>query len=166
MVKIIKFKKSKVLLGIVFFAVYFAIALYFVLYPEGMMEHLHSNNKQLVQIPFFIASIFPLLILYSFLRILFRKKAIIITKDYLIDNSKYEALGKIKWDDITKIEKLKKRSIQIFLNRTSIKTSPLKTFIRFLTNWKYKDSIIISDALIDCSRDELYKIIKEHIYKS
>ncbi len=165
MIKIIEFKKRKVVLGIIFFAIYLAIVLYFVFNPEGMMAHLHSKNKQLVQIPFLIASIFPFFMLYSFFRILFRKKAIIITKEYLIDNSRYEALGKIKWKDITKIKKLKKRSIQIYLNPTTVKTSLSKTFIRFLTNWEYKDSIIISDALIDCSRDELYKIIKKEIYK-
>ena len=77
MIKIIKFKKRKVLLGIVFFAIYFAIVIGFIFYPEGMMKHLHTKDKKLVQIPFLIVSIFPFTMLYSYLRILFRKKAII-----------------------------------------------------------------------------------------
>lgn len=157
--KIIKFKKRKVLLGIVLFAFYFAIALYFILSPDEMMEHIHSENKKLVQIQFLIVSIFPFLILHSFLRILFKKKAIIITKEYLIDNSKYESLGKIKWEDISKIKRVKKRNIQIFLNPRKIKTNPLKTFTRFLTNWEYRNSILITDALLDCTIDELFVVI-------
>ena len=54
MIKIIKFKKRKVLLGIVFFAIYFAIVIGFIFYPEGMMKHLHTKDKKLVQIPFLI----------------------------------------------------------------------------------------------------------------
>ena len=159
--KIIKFKKRKVLLGIVLFALYFAIALYFILSPDGMMEHIHSENKKLVQIPFLIVSIFPFLMLHSFLRILFRTKAIIITKEYLIDNSKYESIGKIKWEDISKIKRVKKRNIQIFLNPRKIKTNSLKTFTRFLTNWEYRDSILITDALLDCTIYELYILLKK-----
>ena len=75
MIKIIKFKKRKVLLGIVFFAIYFAIVIGFIFYPEGMMKHLHTKDKKLVQIPFLIVSIFPFTMLYSYLRILFRKKS-------------------------------------------------------------------------------------------
>jgi hypothetical protein len=162
MIKIIKFKKRKVLLGIVFFAIYFAIVLYFIINPEGMMEHIHSKNKKIVQIPFLIVSVFPFLMLYSFLRILFRKKAIIITKEYLIDNSKYESIGKIKWKDISKIKRVKKNNIQIFLNPIRIKTNPLKTFIRFIgPNCEFRKSILISDTLLDCSIEELYKTISK-----
>lgn len=127
-----------------------------------MMEHLHSKNKKIVQIPFLIVSIFPFLMLYSFLRILFRKKAIIITKEYLIDNSKYESIGKIKWKDISKITRVKKNNIQIFLNPIRIKTNPLKTFIRFIgPNCEFRKSILISDTLLDCSIEELYKTISK-----
>ena len=114
MIKTIKFKKRKILLGIVFFAIYFAIVLYFIFNPERMMEHLHSKNEKLVQIPFLIFSIFSFLMLHSILRILFRKKAIIITKEYLIDNSKYESFGKIKWKDISKIKRVKKGIFKYF----------------------------------------------------
>ena len=161
MIKTIKFKKRKILLGIVFFAIYFAIVLYFIFNPERMMEHLHSKNEKLVQIPFLIFSIFSFLMLHSILRILFRKKAIIITNEYLIDNSKYESFGKIKWKDISKIKRVKKRNIQIFLNPTKIKTNPLKTFTRFITNWEYKNSILITDTYLDCSIEELYMTISK-----
>lgn len=162
MIKIIKFKKRKVLLGIVFFAIYFAIVIGFIFYPEGMMKHLHTKDKKLVQIPFLIVSIFPFTMLYSYLRILFRKKAIIITSEYLIDNSKYESFGKIEWKDISKIRRVKKNNIQIFLNPIRLKTNPLKTFIRFIgPNSEFRKSILISDTLLDCSIKELYKTISK-----
>ena len=38
---------------------------------------------------------------------------------------KYESIGKIKWEDISKIKRVKKRNIQIFINPRKIKTNSL-----------------------------------------
>ncbi len=142
-IKEIKFRKIRVLLGILFFAIFLITTLYFVYNPDGMAEHMHSKTEY-IQIIFSLFSVFPLAMLISFITISFRQKAIIITEKYLIDYSKYESLGKIKWTDITKIKRVKKTNIQIFLEPTKIKTNPFKTFLRFMTNWDYKDSILIS----------------------
>ncbi len=158
MIKEIKFKKTRILLGILFFTIYLITTLYVVYNPDGMTEHMHSK-REYTQIIWSLFSVFPFSMMISFIIIFFRQKAIIITEKYLIDYSKYESLGKIKWTDITKIKRVKKTNIQIFLEPTKIKTNPFKTFLRFMTNWNYKDSILISSTLLDCEIDELYKVI-------
>ena len=45
-------------------------------------------------------------VLCSLITISTRKVALTITNDYLIDNSRFESLGKIYWNDITGIEKV------------------------------------------------------------
>ena len=57
----------------------------------------------------------------------------IITEEYFIDNSKYEAIGKIKWNEVSKIQRVKKTSIQIFFkkkkkNLETININLLKSF--------------------------------------
>jgi hypothetical protein len=55
---------------------------------------------------------FPLLI-FSFLKIIKRKYAILITEEFIIDNSKYESIGNIEWKSISEIKRLKKKSIEL-----------------------------------------------------
>ncbi|WAC02902.1 hypothetical protein N7U66_04985 [Lacinutrix neustonica] len=101
-------------------------------------------------------------LLYSFLRILPRKYAILISDDFLIDNSKYESLGKIRWCDISEIQRFKKNNIELTLNKTVFKTKKrnlLKRFLTFMHNWNYKKNILISSALIDCNLEELFETI-------
>lgn len=105
--------------------------------------------------------------LYSFIRLLPRKYAIIITEKCLIDNSKYESLGKIEWKDISKIQRFKKNNIEFFLNKDILKNENLlKRFLTFMHNWNYKKSILISSALIDCSTEDLFVTISEAYEKN
>ena len=91
-----------------------------------------------------------------------------VNKAFIIDNSRYESLGKIEWQNISKIERIKKKSIEIFVNESVFKNRKLnliKKFLMFMGNWNYKKSIIISSALLDCSIEELYENITKS-YKS
>jgi hypothetical protein len=99
---------------------------------------------------------------YSFLKLFSRKNAIKITDEYLIDYSKYESFGKIEWKNISKIQRLKKESIELFINKSFFqnrKMNLLEKFLVLMHNWSYKRSIIISSALIDCNIEELYEDI-------
>ncbi|GER59129.1 hypothetical protein ULMA_12370 [Patiriisocius marinus] len=106
---------------------------------------------------------FPLLI-FSFLKIIKRKYAILITDEFLIDNSKFESIGSIEWKSISNIKRLKKKSIELDIIKSVLqkrKMNLLEKFFAFMHNWNYKESIIISSALIDCSIEELYETISE-----
>ena len=66
-------------------------------------------KEERIQILGLIGILYYSSLLFSYLIILPRKYAITISDDYLIDSSKYESLGKIKWTDISKIKKFNKK---------------------------------------------------------
>jgi len=157
----IKFKKSRIFLAAIFVTAMFATSISFLLTPEIYLRNVFSTVRK-IQIIGTIIFIYSSALLYSLVRISTRKYAIRITDEFLIDNSKYESLGEIKWKDIFKIQRLKKNNIEVFLNPTVFKTKKsnlLKRFLRFMHNWNYKKSILISSAALDCSIEELFKII-------
>ena len=162
--KEIKFRKGrrgKILLGIIFFALFLILSFSFLLNSDIYIRNIFMTGKG-IQVIGIIGIIYYSSLLYSFFKISLRKHAILITEDFLIDNSKYESLGKIKWRDISKIQRFKKNNIELFLNTNAFKSEKsnlLKRILRFMHNWNYKKSILISNSLLDCSIEELFEII-------
>ena len=159
---IIKFKKSINNLGIVFSVVMLTFSISIICVPEIYLRNILSTARK-IQIIGYIGVIYFTTLLYSFIRILIRKCAVRITEEHLIDNSKYESLGKIKWKDISKIQRFKKRNIEIFIDPKYLKQykgNLLQKFLRFMHNCNHQNSILISSSLLDCSREELFKKIK------
>ena len=159
--KEIKFKKNRILLGILFFSLMLFASIYFLINPELFLRNVFMKEKHIQTLGIIGIIYFPIL-LFSFFKIFQRKYAIQITDDFLIDNSKYESLGKIKWKDIIKIQRLKKRSIEVFVKRELYKTKKinlLKKFLAIMNNRNYKKSIIISSALTETSIENLFEEI-------
>ena len=158
--KEIKFKTRKVFIGIVFCAILLVFSISFLLKPEIYIRNVFATTLR-IQIIGVIGVLYFLPLIYSLVRIFPRKYAIRITDEFLIDKSKYESLGKIKWSEISKVQRFKKRNIQVFLKTdlTTNKSNLLKRHLRFMHNWNNKKSILISSALLDCSIDELFETI-------
>lgn len=101
---------------------------------------------------------------FSLLKLFSRKEAIVFTDKYLIDHSRYESLGEIEWKEITKIERLKKYSIEVTLRKNYLshrKIKLIKKFLLYMHNWNYNKSIIISSALLDCGTNDLFNLMTE-----
>lgn len=159
--KEIKFKKNRILLGMLFFYLMLFASILFFIYPEMFLTNVFTKGIY-IQTLGAIGILYFSVLLFSFFKIIRRKYAIQITDDFLVDNSKYESLGKINWTDITKTQRLKKRSIEIYLKRDIYKTKNRNLFKRFLaimSNWNYRKSIIISSALTDQSIEDLFEDI-------
>ncbi|MQP24137.1 hypothetical protein GFJ94_03555 [Flavobacterium sp. LMO8] len=161
MIKKIKFRKVKILLGAFITLLLFLSSFYFLLKPEFFIRNVFTKVI-IIQILGVIGMIYFLALFYSILTLFSRKYAIIITDEFLIDNSKYESFGKVEWNTILRIEKFKRKSIQIFVDENFIKNRKmniLENFLVLMHNWNYKRSIIISNALLDCSIEQLYEEI-------
>lgn len=140
----------------------------FMLNPEIFLRNVFSKENT-VRIIGIVICIYSSCLIFSFVNLLSRKYAVCITDEFLIDNSKYESIGKIKWSDILKIQRLKKRNIKITINETRFKSemnNPIKRFLRFMHNWDYKNSVLISSALLDCSIQELTENISTALQKN
>ena len=161
----IGFKKTKILLGLTIVVVMLLVSILFIYEPERYLRNVFSTREYIRNIGI-VGVIFYSTVLYSNFSNFGKKHAIIISDEFLIDNSTYGSIGKIYWTDIVEISKLKKMSVELYLKPSvleSINDSLTKKFMRFMTNWRYKKSIIISTALLDCNRDELYEqIINTH----
>ena len=156
-----KFKKGKVLFGLIFYALLLLIFISFLINPEIYIRNVFMTERSIIIIGI-IGIIYSSSLLYSFIRLLFRKYSIKITEEFLIDNSKYESLGKIEWKDISKIQRFKKNNIELTINRDILKNKNLlKRFLTFMHNWNYNKNILISSALINCSTEELFVTISE-----
>ena len=157
----IKFRKERITLGIIISLLLLTFSVYFILKPEifirnVFMKILHIQILGIIGIVLFSALFFSILKLYS------KKYALCITEEFIFDNSRYESSGKIEWQNISKIERIKKKSIEIFVNESVFQNKKLnliKKFLMFMGNWNYKKSIIISSTFLDCSIEELYENI-------
>ncbi len=161
MEKEFKFKRTRILFGIIFSGLFLVFSISFLLNPENYIRNIFTTARSIRTLGI-IGILYFSSMLHSFFILLPRKYSIQITEEFLIDNSRYESLGKIKWRDITKIERVKKHSIKLTLNKsvfTIKKINLLKRFLLFMNNWDYKDSIIISSALSNCSIEELFENI-------
>jgi hypothetical protein len=159
--KEIKFRKEKIWFGIFFYAILLSIFISFILIAEIYVRNIFMTEKS-IKVIGIIGVIYSSSVLYSFIRLVSRKYSIQITDDSLIDNSKYESLGEIKWKDISKIQRFKKNNIELILNKTVFETGKrnyLQRFLTFMHNWNYKKSTLISSALIDCSIEELFETV-------
>ena len=156
-----KFRKEKIFYGLLFFSLMLCVSIAFTTHPELFVRNVFVSEKH-IQILGSIGILYFSSLVYSFLRILSRKYAIVISDDFLIENSKYESLGKIKWTDISKIERFKNRTIEITLKEdlySAEKRSLLKSFLTFMHNWNNKKRILISSALLDCNIEILLEEI-------
>jgi hypothetical protein len=158
------FNKKRVGFGVAVFAVLNVVSICFIIYPEIFIRNF-LMKKEAIQIVGFLSFIYSLLMFYSFLVLLFRKKeAFIISEDYLVDNSKFESVGKVYFSEIMKVKRLNKNSLEITLKApifNSKKLNFIKKVICMLNNWNYKNSIIISSALLDCDIKSLEKDVLE-----
>ena len=167
----IKFKKKRIILGIIFFSIFLSLSIWFIVNPKIFIRNFLMTESHIILLGL-IGVITYIPFLFSFITILPRKVALTITDNYLIDRSKYESLGKISWGDVAKIKRIKKRSLRITFKKPIFENKKMffvKRFLLFMQNWDYKDSIIISTALLECDIDyledkilEAYKNYKKH----
>ncbi len=96
-----------------------------------------------------------------------KKKGIVVTEDYLIENSKYESIGKIMWEDISSIKiKTIYSGSYLELDIVNLPKNIQKKQLNFLqrtliplNSWSYKKSIIINNRTLDCTQKELEELI-------
>ena len=134
----------------------FCVSISLVLKPEVYSRGIY--NKTVIEILGGFFALYLIALIYSLFQIYLRKYAFLIADDFFIDNSRYESLGKIDWKNINEVQKIKKNSLQLNLNKNVIENSNMNLIQKFLSimkNWNYKDSIIVSTTLTQISRDKL-----------
>ena len=159
MESVININKWRVLYGITFCIIMLGISIWFISEPKIFVRNVFMREWHIILLGVVVLISF-LALLYSFLRIISKSYGIIITEEYFIDNSRYEAIGKIKWNEVSKIQRIKKTSIQIFFKKNlseRINNNLLKKFLLMMHNWDYKNSIIVSSALLECDINYLEK---------
>lgn len=103
----------------------------------------------------------------TFIILLFRMtSAVIITDEYLIDNTKYHSFGKIPWDKITSVSVIKhnngKESIELFLSiefSEELKLDILKKILLWFDNYGDKSKIVLRSTFLNINMEELKKNI-------
>ncbi|MFK8104054.1 MAG: STM3941 family protein [Saprospiraceae bacterium] len=156
-----KFRRGRILLGLTFFVLQLLLYISFLLNPEIYIRNVFIAERG-IQIIGIIGFIYSSAVVFSFVSILPRKRALRITDEFLVDHSKYESLGKISWKDIISVQRLKKNNVEVSLHPVvfkSKKSNLVKRFLRFMHNWNPKKSILISSALLDVSIEELFETI-------
>ena len=164
MEKIINHNKGKIIFGSIFSLVFFSFSALFILTPHSFVRNAFTTTNK-IQLIGSIGVIYFSILTLSFFKLSQQKKAIVISQDHLIDNSRFESIGKIEWQEIIEIKKLKKSSLEIIVREGFIKNTKqniLKKFLRYMHNWNNKSSIVISTTLLNCSRQELYESIVQN----
>ncbi len=162
---VINFNKWRVLFGIIFCITMVGISIWLILEPNIFVRNVFMREWHIILLGV-ISTVYFLILFYSFLKLLSRPYGIIISEEYFIDNSRYEAVGKVSWNEISKIKRIKKTSIQIFFEKNlskNVSSNLLKKFLLMMHNWDYKNSIVISSALLKCDINYLeQKIVQAY----
>lgn len=161
--------KRRIGLGILFFVIVCMASLWIMTNPELVIEDswgIHVFIKTIGLIGF----VYGLLMFYSYLILICsKKKGVIISSQYLIDQSKYESIGKIEYKEILAVNRIQKYTLEIVLKEPifqSRQLNGLQKVLLFANNWNYKKSIVISTALLCCDRNELEESILKGIKNS
>jgi hypothetical protein len=166
--KEIDIKRIRVIYGIAISLTMLLISIWFILSPDIFIRNQWMKAAH-IQTFGVIASVYFTFLLYSFIQIYSRRVGIIISSEYLMDLTRYESLGKIKWSEITSIQKFKKSSIEIIFKEPILKNKKLSMFkkiLLYMNNYNPNLRIFISSALIDCSTEELFKYTNDALEKS
>ena len=161
---VIKFKKGRILLGIISLLVILLISTPLILTPETFLRNKYSST-QYIQLIGILMAVFTTSQIISYIPLFNRKNAITLTENALIDHSRFESLGTIPWSEISKITQVKKRTIQIHLKKSyskKLNSNIIKVFLRASINWHFKSSVIIVDSFLDINRDQLYEELNNY----
>ena len=154
--------KKRIAFGLILFIFFNAISIWFINEPEIFIRNF-LMKKEHIQIIGFLLFIYSLIMLYSSIILLLRKKeAFIISDSYLIDNSRFESVGKVYLNEIKEVKRIKKHSLKIVLKESIFKSKRLNLLkkIAFVANnGNTKNSIVVSSALLNCDIKTLEKSI-------
>ena len=130
----------------------------------GNFISIFFRNKEIIFIISILGFIYFSIVLISRCIHLFNNKsAIIISNNFIEDNSSYKSFGKINWKNIQSIETKGtlggNKYIEIKMKRDFIffdtyKLNPLQKVLVFMKNWNYKSSIILTDKFLKISFDD------------
>ena len=163
-----QYNKRRIVFGVFFFVLFSVFGLWLIFEPEIFIRNF-LMKKAHIQLLGILAFLYSIFMLYSFVILLFnRKVAFIISDNYLIDNSRYESIGKIHFSKIHEVKRNKKYSLKIVLKEPVFKLKRLNILQKILlmaNNWSPNSSIIISSALMDCDVKVLETTIMSSIDK-
>ena len=165
------FDRKRIVLAIIVLVAFAGISVWFIKEPEKFIRNVFMKKFH-VQLLGYLSFTSTLIMTSAYLVLLFRRKtALIIADNYLIDNTKFDSVGRIDFDEIISVQKLNKYNVEIGLKESvleSKKMNVLQKIIYLLTNWYWQRySIRITCVHIrDCNRDKLYRLLKTAISQS
>lgn len=157
------FEKKKLFKAIIVFSVFLLISVLMVAKPDFFLTNKFISKYHITFLGFGCGLLSTFYIL-SILLIVNRKTAIVVTKSYIIDQCRYESLGKIYWSEIKEIKTVKRGDLRLYfkdLNLNDRKISFFKKLLLFIANIEYKNSVIISSVWLKCSNEELEMSIRK-----
>jgi len=168
--KTIKLNRKGLFINIVLLVIANVITFYMILNSEKFVSTFF-RNKEFIFVVGILGFIYFLILLIARCFILINTEdAFIINEKFMVDNTTYESLGKIKWDDIQSIEtkntfnnnkyiEIKMKSGYRFLE--AHKLNFFQRILIFMKNWNYKSTIIISHKFLKIKFQDLESIINK-----
>jgi hypothetical protein len=98
----------------------------------------------------------------SILLMINRKIAIVVSDEYIIDNSSFESLGKIYWSEVIGVQVKARGNLKIEVSNINLKLKKkafLHKILLHIHNLDYRNSVVISSALLSCTFEEFEKSI-------
>lgn len=138
-----------------------SLAILLILYPQIFQRYFLT--KKVIILIGSVAVFWMLMDILGFI-ILFYKTNIglVITKDQIIDNSKYQSFENIPWDEVKYIKIKKsyygKKYLEIGLSDKfshTIKINLLQKILLWFSNYGDKSKVILSNSTLSCSEKEL-----------
>jgi len=160
-----EYNKFRIAISIFVFLMLFIMGLVFLWKLEVFKRDLLIKDFFALFGIFFLSLMVLQIITFTIL--LFRKTfAVVITDEYLIDNTKYYSFGKIAWDKITSVNVIKhnngKESIELFLSTEfseELKLDILKKVLLWFDNYGDKSKIVLRSTFLNINMEELKKNI-------
>jgi hypothetical protein len=162
MIKLKLDRKKLLFINLIVF-IFGLLSFFFIFFPETLKSSLF-RSEIIIRIIGVIGFPMSFLVSISYVIKLFDKNVgLVITDDFLVDNTVYESNGKIFWQDIFDVHKTK-NNFELILSDKAQKTrnnelNSLKKIILIIKHWQYKDKIFINSSTLKCTKAELEKYI-------
>jgi hypothetical protein len=137
------------------------LSAWFVIDPKRFIMNVFMKDYHVLIIGY-SCGFLSVLKVVSILLIINRKIAIVVSGEYLIDNSSFESLGKIYWSEVIGIQVKDQRNLKIEVSNIDLKLAK-KTFLHkillHIHNLDYQNSVVVSSAHLSCTFEEFEKSI-------
>lgn len=170
-IHIFKVNKKRLFINLLLLIIAWVLAFSLIINPNFFISTIFKNETIIIVSGILGFLYFTCILISRFIFLFKSQIAIQVQNDFFIDNSSYESVGKVYWENVKDISlaetKLGNKYIKIHIKEGSLNQNfqnlnVLKRVLIIFKNWKFKSQILIFSDFIEADINELYNTLTQN----